>query len=1149
MRRDASDILARVQAKWVLVALIFLAAGLRLWRLNVLPPGLFFDEAYNGLDASHVLAGIARPIFFAGNNGREPLFIYLEAIAVALLGPTPLALRMTSAAIGIATIPIIYFTARGILSPDPTESDPPPIGARLTPWFALIAAAGLAISYWHVSLSRLGFRAGLLVPVSALAIAFFWRGWTRGRWRDYLLAGLFFGVAFYVYTAARALPLVVLAFVLLESGLSLARHRSNRGQIRELWKPRLMGLALMAVIACLIAVPLAITIRNDPSLFTARTQDVSILSASQQEMPGATAENLLANVVAVARNFYDQGDQQLRHNLPGRPVNDPVLAVLFTLGWLGAIWQIRRPRNRLLLIWLAVMLTPTVLSTEAPHSLRSAGALPALAMFYAVGGEVVFVAWTSLRNRRQARLRGAQPDASQPAPRTIQDRSLLIPACILLLIVVVSGGLTVRDYFQRWATSPELGGAFDVDLQLAAAEAAAVLDEPGTNQSVILTGDLFAQSQLRFAMGRPVLQYSSLPDTLSDPSERSRSTRFIFDRSFDSDRPLVLLWREGDHIASVWPGPLVVETDESVRQEEDSLLFSRPLVWPTDEFGWPGVFTGLLPAQAYFCPSAAPLPLWADFANGMQLLGYDIDVDRGALGDSPDLLRLTLYWQKRQTASTAIALPEEQTRLDDFGVAVDLISDQLVTQTQDGPLPVDWIRNREYAGGQVVEDVRVFSIPPESASDKALFRVGMYQLSPGQPSDQDNATIPLVDGEGRAIANWLTLDGGALEEQASQALSEARACLDHATDRPFDGQAWEDDLAWLAQNTDQPPPLVRTGQTEQNQNADLPPIQFQASRTERSPYLSAMPGMRYPLDRYFANGMKLLAYDLQPDAVDLSSGAQKVRLHLFWQGDETNSADAAEARGVKWWSRSEFDVFAHLIAGDTVWQTANHRFLGERRLLAQGDILEDVREFSLPKDTPPGKAHFEIGLYYYSNADSSGDPNPRIPLVNLEGQAVDDMVTLGGMAIGLIPRVDQVPSLHIGADFEDHIRLTDLRIAQDANEPLAIEAVLDWQALDRPEMDYTAFVHLVDQDQKIVAQYDQPLGGVTNPTHLWAPKETVRAVFPLRLPAGANVDDLTLRIGLYNTYSGDGLPILGVVADQVNLPDRTYLLLPLAAAM
>ena len=67
---------------WALLLLaVVLAVGLRLYRLGEWPPGPYRDEAYNGLDALSVLRG-DHALFFPANNGREPIYIYLVALAV-----------------------------------------------------------------------------------------------------------------------------------------------------------------------------------------------------------------------------------------------------------------------------------------------------------------------------------------------------------------------------------------------------------------------------------------------------------------------------------------------------------------------------------------------------------------------------------------------------------------------------------------------------------------------------------------------------------------------------------------------------------------------------------------------------------------------------------------------------------------------------------------------------------------------------------------------------------------------------------------------------------------------------------------------------------------------------------------------------------
>ena len=77
----------------MLLLAVGLAAALRFYRLGEWPPGPYRDEAYNALDALDVLRG-QHALFLPANNGREPFYIYLVALSIALLGPTTLALQL-----------------------------------------------------------------------------------------------------------------------------------------------------------------------------------------------------------------------------------------------------------------------------------------------------------------------------------------------------------------------------------------------------------------------------------------------------------------------------------------------------------------------------------------------------------------------------------------------------------------------------------------------------------------------------------------------------------------------------------------------------------------------------------------------------------------------------------------------------------------------------------------------------------------------------------------------------------------------------------------------------------------------------------------------------------------------------------------------
>src|SRR5438874_1520174 len=84
-------------------AVLLLAAALRLWALDRLPGGLHFDLAANLFDAVEVIEG-ARPVYFLRNNGREPLLIYMQAGAGAVLGVTPFSARLVTARLGILSV-------------------------------------------------------------------------------------------------------------------------------------------------------------------------------------------------------------------------------------------------------------------------------------------------------------------------------------------------------------------------------------------------------------------------------------------------------------------------------------------------------------------------------------------------------------------------------------------------------------------------------------------------------------------------------------------------------------------------------------------------------------------------------------------------------------------------------------------------------------------------------------------------------------------------------------------------------------------------------------------------------------------------------------------------------------------------------------
>ncbi|MEW5987545.1 MAG: hypothetical protein AB1791_13000, partial [Chloroflexota bacterium] len=211
---------------WFLLGLTtLLAAGLRFYHLDRLPPGLWFDEAWVSLQARDVVANGVYPLYFAADfGGIHPLVVYLTVVARWLTHNDPLAIRYAIAAAGVLTIPLTFLSLRAIFALEdggdwgirrflPTSIPKSP-NPRDSSDVALIGALVLAITFPYLLLNRVGFEVTLPAVFSPLIFGPLALAWREGGRRHYLLAGLALGASLYAYYAARLLPVAVIGVVL-----------------------------------------------------------------------------------------------------------------------------------------------------------------------------------------------------------------------------------------------------------------------------------------------------------------------------------------------------------------------------------------------------------------------------------------------------------------------------------------------------------------------------------------------------------------------------------------------------------------------------------------------------------------------------------------------------------------------------------------------------------------------------------------------------------------------------------------------------------------------------------------------------------------------------------------------------------------------
>lgn len=721
------------QSRFLLLLIVLCAAFLRFYQLDRLPPGLFYDEAFNGVDARRVIEGVSRPIFFHGNNGREALFIYLQSLFVWLLGYKAFALRLTSAFVGILTIPIIFQLTKAVFSQDvhrKTEgaTQTQIIDEQVVHWAALAASFCVAMSYWHMSVSRLGFRAILLPLVSALAIFFFWRGWRLGDRQSYIWSGLWLGLALYTYTSARLLPFVIASFVTLEFILKfISNPKKFDKERRQTLRRQLEGLFLLMATALLLSLPLLYEMYRHPYLINARTQDVSIFTASEQVFPGSPLDRLMHNLAVVTRSFYDTGDINPRHNLPGRPVNDVLMAILFTAGSIAALVRLREARFRLVLIWFIVMVLPSILSVEAPHALRLLGILPAVAVFYGLGFTVLL---KSLR------------------PYVPIQRAAPVGLAILL---VVSGSLTFYDYFFRWAKLPILGYAFDLRKHLAAQEAANLLEDL-PNAPILFSRELYLTPQMRFAIG------AASPDEFhveEIPAARLIGGKFLFEDSpEDPNRAVILLWSPDGVRTATWVDPKIPDSEKFVMDAVRKQAETRMIQAAAHQEEWGRVVVGELP-PIDLAAKTLQYPLDVRFANGMNLIGYEVRPDRINPDDEVPYFFLTLYWRDLSGDRRS---PGEQ-----FDLFTHLRFGN--GQSQDNGYFGSGYGVSLWYPNEIVDTRRLLHVPTDAQSGKAFFEVGLYDPSPLGNGER----VPILDGNGQIAGSSFSFGGVMIGQPPPQA--------------------------------------------------------------------------------------------------------------------------------------------------------------------------------------------------------------------------------------------------------------------------------------------------------------------------------------------------------------------------------------------
>lgn len=392
----------------VIIFLTVLAAVLRLWRLDSVPPGLYQDETAIGYNAYSILTtgkdehGVSYPLYFKSfGDWKLPVYIYLTVPSVKLFGLTPIAVRLPSAIFGILSVPLMYFLVRKV-----TENES----------LGLLSTALLTINPWHIHYSRATYEV-------TIAFFFFLAGtlslsyWLSQRKPGtFVLSVLCFFVAMYAYNLTRILSPIL--FVI--SFLSFHAHPYKKRLSKEGW--------VGALLIILLLIPFGATYFSDGGVSSAagtlittsptigakllefRSYMVSLPTIVHKllfNMPLLTAWEYIEHLASYASVpfFFTTGSDHGNHGI-GTAGQFYVFELITIVIGLYALIKNRTRWGWFFMLWAGATIAVAAATREAPHATRSFFLLLPATVFSARGILKLYEKTRQLQKKRYLVLGG-----------------------------------------------------------------------------------------------------------------------------------------------------------------------------------------------------------------------------------------------------------------------------------------------------------------------------------------------------------------------------------------------------------------------------------------------------------------------------------------------------------------------------------------------------------------------------------------------------------------------------------------------------------------------------------------------------------------------------------------------------------------------
>ena len=378
---------------FVLGIIITIAATLRLYKLGDNPPGMYWDEVSLGYNAYSILKTgrdehnefLPYSRFKAFGDYKPPGYIYATVPSIALFGLNNFAVRLPSALAGTLTVLATYFLVKELFPKSKKFSI-----LKFQFSIAEVSALLLAISPWHLQISRAAFEANLAALFNLLAIYLF----LKSRKKPWLLifSSISFVATLYTFNANRLLSILIVILLASVYWRHLWRHK------KAAVIAAIIGLVFTAPLIPHLRSPEGVLRWHEVNIFA----DLDVILDSNQRITldgeGRLAKLAHHRYLGHATNFlrhyfhhfngrylFLRGDVNPRFSV--QEVGQLYLIELpFLLIGFYALTKLKNRQSALTILgWFFLGPVPAAMARETPHALRTLSMLPTPHIIIALG--------------------------------------------------------------------------------------------------------------------------------------------------------------------------------------------------------------------------------------------------------------------------------------------------------------------------------------------------------------------------------------------------------------------------------------------------------------------------------------------------------------------------------------------------------------------------------------------------------------------------------------------------------------------------------------------------------------------------------------------------------------------------------------------